>query len=151
VHITITSSVNFCFSASSTSANRRCSASCNHTTIGVFSKLCVLYFYYHIIIITIIIVIIIIVIIIIIISVFCTVRYTLYESATEYGESTYCLRSIWRHHSDKKYAKLIRSALLQLCLSVRNSYNHLICQPLFLGEFNISQPSLLCELLSHDH
>ena len=50
-----------------------------------------------------------------------------------------------------KYAKLIRSALLQLCLSVRNSYNHLICQPLFLGEFNISQPSLLCELLSHDN
>jgi uncharacterized membrane protein len=86
-----------------------------------------LYFYYHIIIITIIIVIInIIVIIIIIISVFCTVRYTLYESATEYGKFAYCLRSIWRHHSDKKYAKLIRSALLQLCLSVRNSYNHLI-------------------------
>ena len=37
----------------------------------------------------------------------CTVRYTLYESATEYGEFAYCLRSIWRHHSDKKYAKLI--------------------------------------------
>ena len=64
-----------------------------------------LYFYYHIIIITIIIVIIIIVIIIII-SVFCTVRYTLYESATEYGESAYCMRSIWRHHSDKKYSIL---------------------------------------------
>ena len=49
-----------------------------------------LYFYYHIIIITIIIVIInVVFIIIIIISVSCTVRYTLYESATEYGESAY--------------------------------------------------------------
>ena len=110
------------------------------------------YFYYHIIIITIIIVIINIAInVIIIISVFCTVRYTLYETATEYRDSAYCLRSIWRHHSEKKYAKLIRSALLQLCLSVRNSYDHLICQPLFLDEFNISQPSLLCELLSRDN
>ena len=37
--VSITSSVNLCFSASSTSANLRCSASCYHTTISVFSEL----------------------------------------------------------------------------------------------------------------
>ena len=81
-------------------------------------------------------------------SVFCTVRYTLYESATEYGESAYSLRSIRRHHSDKKYAKLIRSALLQLCLSVR-MYSSITMRCTHLPRFrSVKENATLIELCS---
>jgi hypothetical protein len=60
-----------------------------------------------------------------------------------------------RHHSEKKHAKLIRSALLRLCLNVRK-YSSLKFTHMYAFRLNCFSPQslkllkLLCKLLKHN-